>query len=115
MLVGSVDRDVLDLLVRAVTEATTVRLVYANKKKAGLTSMHEVAPIDVRLGDTRDTEGELYLWAWCYAENKPETHLVSRIIRAFATDTPFDGHSILKAWVDHWPLPPDWTVPRQWR
>lgn len=105
---------VINQLVQAVIGAETVRLVYSNLKKAGVVSMHDVAPIDVRPGDTPRTSSTLYLWAWCFAEDKPETHLVSRIRRVSPTGNTFDGPEILDLWVAHWPLPEGWKVPRTW-
>ncbi len=104
----------VDLLVRAVVDETTVRLVYANKKKAGVVGIHDVAPIDVRPGDTPATSKTLYVWAWCFAEDKPETHTLTRIRRATPTGEKFDGGRILAQWVEHWPLPDQWVVPRSW-
>lgn len=106
--------EMIEMLVRAVVDEATVRLVYANKKKAGVVGIHDVAPIDVRPGDTPATAKELYLWAWCFAEDKPETHTLTRIRRATATGDTFDGGQILSQWVEHWPLPASWVVPRAW-
>lgn len=104
----------IDELVRAVIGKATLRLVYSNLKKKGIVSVHDVAPIDVRPGDTPATAKTLYLWAWCFAEGKPETHTLTRIRRATRTGDTFDGGRILSQWVEQWPLPDRWVVPRSW-
>lgn len=102
-----------DRLVRAIRGQERVRLVYARQRDE-VVSIHEVAPIDIRPGDTPRTAATLYVWAWCFAESKPETHLLARIQRVLDTADTFDAAAMLKAWIDHWPLPDGWKVERSW-
>ena len=98
-------------LVGAITRSETVRLVYARQSDE-VVSIHDIAPVDIRPGETPKTSSTLYIWAWCFAEDKPETHLLDRIHRVLATGETFELSAILARWPEDWPLPDKWAVPR---
>jgi predicted DNA-binding transcriptional regulator YafY len=101
-------------LVEAIQNCRRVRLVY-RRQLDGVTSMHEVAPLDLRPGDTGRTATTIYLWAWCFAEQEAEMHLLDRVLRAQALEARFDPTEIAGAWpMKRWPIPAEWTVPRDW-
>lgn len=78
-------------------------------------SLHEVAPIDIRSGERRGTEKTLYLWAWCFAENELEMHVLARIEKVIELDEPFSPDHVFSMWPkDRWPVPETWAVPRDW-
>jgi hypothetical protein len=77
--------------------------------------MHEIAPVDVRPGDTERTSTTLYLWAWCFAEEEAEMHLLDRVLKVQILDDSFDPSRLASDWpVKRWPVPDEWTVPRDW-
>lgn len=91
-----------------------MRLAY-NRQADGVTSMHEVAPIDIRPGWTPRIQHLVYLWAWCFAESKAEMHLLERVEFAIPLSEKFDAAAILQSWKESaWPLPDEWFVPRDW-
>jgi predicted DNA-binding transcriptional regulator YafY len=107
-------QEVIDALVSAIQESSRVRLVY-RRQADGVTSIHEVAPIDISPGWTERIRNQIYLWAWCFAENKAEMHLLDRIVKLQRLNRPFDPTTLLAQWRSTaWPLPDEWTVPRQW-
>jgi predicted DNA-binding transcriptional regulator YafY len=104
----------LGILVRAIAERRRVRLAYRRQKDAVI-SVHEVAPIDLRPGDTLRTANTVYLWAWCFAEDRLELHILARVLRAQLLDAVFDPEPLLSRWPeDIWPRFEEWVVPRDW-
>lgn len=104
----------MEALIRAIQEKKRVRIVY-RRKADEVVSVHEVAPIDLRGGWTSRTANTLYLWAWCFAEDRLEMHLMDRLARVIPLETTFDPLAILARWpVQKWPIPESWTVPRDW-
>src|SRR5689334_1627685 len=102
-----------DRLTSAIQLHCDIQLAY--RRRDGSTSVHIVAPIDVREGDTKATETQEYLWAFCYAENQAEMHKCERILSVRVMETKFDPTKLLDAWpVDRWPLPSQWRVARSW-
>ena len=80
-----------------------------------VTSIHEVAPLDVRAGWTERTDHLLYVWAWCYAEDKAEMHLLDRVEAVVGVAKSFDPQVVLAEWTrTAWPLPDEWEVSRDW-
>jgi predicted DNA-binding transcriptional regulator YafY len=104
---------ILDVLTKAIVSSRLVRLGYS-RKADDVVSLHHVAPIDVRPGDTPATETTWYLWAYCVEESKLERHLVDRIVTATLEDEAFDPRDVLRRWPSGWPLPYEWVVPREW-
>jgi predicted DNA-binding transcriptional regulator YafY len=106
--------ELVSALVTAIQHRKRVRLAY-QRKADEVVSIHEIAPVDIRIGWTPDTSGQLYVWAWCYAEDRLEMHLLDRVVRVIHLDETFDPASILHRWPrDRWPIPDDWSVPREW-
>jgi len=107
-------RALIDVLVGAVVNRWVARIVY-DRQRDGVTSIHEVAPIDVSPGPTAGSAAKVYLIAWCFAESKPETHLVERIRDVSLTGETFEPKAIASSWpVKEWPIPAEWVVPRKW-
>lgn len=104
---------VAEAIAQAIAEAATVRLVYKHRNDETV-SIHEIAPIDLRPGDTDRTARIFYLWAWCLAEDKLESHIASRILKVIPTGQSFDAAEILARWAESGPLPDRWVVPRTW-
>jgi predicted DNA-binding transcriptional regulator YafY len=104
---------VLDVLTEAIVSSRLVRLGYS-RKADGVVSLHHVAPVDIRRGDTAATEDTWYLWAYCVEEARLERHLVDRIVSATGDDQSFDPRDVLRRWPEGWPLPDEWVIPRQW-
>ena len=103
-----------DALEEAIERRVRVQLLY-DRQRDGVTSLHVVAPLDIRPGDTPRTTGRMYLWAWCFAESKPETHLLNRVRAVSPTGEAFDTDDILERWVRAgWPSPEPWVTPREW-
>ena len=91
------------------------KLQLGYERADGSRSLHVVAPLDLRLGDRPSTTTNEYLWAFCFAESKAETHLTDRILSARILDDVFDVAEVLAAWpVGTWPLPDSWNIPREW-
>lgn len=84
------------------------------RKADDVVSVHEVAPIDIQPGDTPRTSNTRYLWAWCFAEDKMERHLLERVLKAQKLEEGFAPHDILARWPEGWPRPMRWAVPRDW-
>jgi predicted DNA-binding transcriptional regulator YafY len=103
----------VERLIAAIRNAEKVRLVYVRQRDE-IVSIHDVAPVDIRHGDTPRTASTLYVWAWCFAEDKPETHFLDRIQRVLDTGDTFEPSEVVARWVDHWPLPDGWEVDRSW-
>ncbi|HEX9123545.1 MAG TPA: WYL domain-containing protein [Actinomycetota bacterium] len=104
----------LEALMRAIQGRHRVKLVY-RRQLDGVTSIHEIAPLDIRGGDTSRTANTLYLWAWCFAEQEAEMHLMDRVERVLELDQVFDTDDLLARWpTRRWPLPKSWSVPRDW-
>lgn len=103
----------IGLLVEAIRSAKRVRLIY-RRKYDEVTSVHEIAPVDIRRGPRETTGDTPYLWAWCFAEDKLETHFLDRIERVIVLDEIFDPAQILGRWPEQWPRPDEWVVPREW-
>jgi len=107
-------RDSIAVLSKAIREARMVRLAYLRKADQVL-SLHEVAPIDIRLGWTPATAQRLYLWAWCFVEDKPEMHLLDRVRKVSLLEDRVDPVTLLGRWpIERWPIPDEWQVPRSW-
>jgi predicted DNA-binding transcriptional regulator YafY len=104
-------RDLISAVREAIDNRRVVRLGY-ERSYDGVISLHFVAPIDMRGGDSRKTADNVYIWAYCFDEAKPETHLVDRVRSISATNRTFDPWQVFQAWPDDWPLPHDWVVPR---
>jgi predicted DNA-binding transcriptional regulator YafY len=105
------DEDAVQKLTLAITEHRRVRLTYSRQADE-VTSIHEVAPIDIRGGDTPRTKQTFYLWAWCFAEDKLERHLLDRIVRVDGLQATFDPGAIYRRWPEGWPMPDTWNIPR---
>jgi hypothetical protein len=110
---GPSDGDIQSL-VEAIQRKLVIRLVY-RRQADEVVSIHEVAPVDIRPGWSPRTAKLLYLWGWCFAENKLEMHLVHRIEKAILTESTFDPKDVLSKWPrEGWPIPETWEVPREW-
>jgi hypothetical protein len=58
---------------------------------------------------------DAYVWAWCYAEDRLEMHLLDRVMKVVPLDELFDPAEIGHRWpVEKWPIPESWNVPRDW-
>ena len=101
------------MLVEGIVNRRRVRLAYS-RQSDGVTSIHEVAPIDVQPGDTPRTADVAYLWAWCFAEAKLERHLMDRVLKAELLEQAFDPEWVLAQWPYGWPRPNTWQIPRDW-
>jgi len=88
-------------------------LVY-QRKSDEVVSVHEVAPIDIQPGDTPRTATTRYVWAWCFAEDKLERHLLDRVLKAQTLESGFNPEEILRRWPEGWPRPTGWTISRDW-
>ena len=106
-------RAVVESLVEAIAAQKRVRLGY-RRQADEVTSVHEVAPLDIQPGDTTRTRGSEYLWAWCFAEDKLERHLMQRILRVEILDVEFDPEWVYERWPQGWLRPAEWRVPRPW-
>jgi predicted DNA-binding transcriptional regulator YafY len=107
-------QEILTTLVRGITERRRVQLAYRRKKLGG-GSIHDVAPLDIRPGWTPNTAHELYLWAWCFPDDRPELRLIERITKATLLHESFSEEPLLRRWpLEGWPLPDAWEVPRDW-
>jgi predicted DNA-binding transcriptional regulator YafY len=102
-----------DVIADAIQARRRLRLVY-QRKADDVVSVHEVAPVDVRPGDTPRTANTTYVWAWCFAEDKLERHLLDRVLKAQKLEDGFDPEEILRRWPEGWPRPITWAVPRDW-
>lgn len=103
----------LAVIVEAIKRKRVIRLGYA-RNSDGVVSLHDVAPIDVRPGDTTATASRLYLWAYCLAEQRLETHIFDRVITAQPTDREFSAHFVDSVWPANWPRPAKWEISRDW-
>ena len=104
----------IETLVRAIQHCEVVRLGYS-RQADGILSLHRVAPIDIRPGETPRTRQKTYLWAFCLEEGRVEMHLLDRILSVSPTDSTYEPAPILEYWpTDRWPLPEEWVVPRDW-
>ncbi len=104
----------IETLTAGIMGRHVVRLGYL-RQRDGVVSLHHVAPIDIRLGDTPRTGGTWYLWAYCFEEDRLEMHLLERVRSATLTDRSFNPREILAKWPEpEWPLPKEWVVPRSW-
>lgn len=104
----------MEALIRAIAGHEKCRLVY-KRAKDGVTSIHEIGPVDIRRGDRTTTRDRLYLWAWCFAEGELEMHRIDRIVRVIQMGSPFDPAWVMANWPEaHWPKPDRWMVPRNW-
>jgi hypothetical protein len=102
------------VLAGAIQTRQIVRLAYRRKEDEVIT-LHEVAPLDIRRGDSSSTALVQYLWTWCYAQERAEIHLLGRIVRATTLTMTFDPDDILGQWPTwKWPLPSEWSIPRDW-
>lgn len=100
-------------LTSAIRDHNNVQLAY--RRLDGSTSLHLVAPIDIRHGNTPATEAHEYLWAFCYAESRAEMHRCEGILTVRVMDTAFEPAELLSNWpVERWPLPSKWQVARRW-
>ena len=101
-------------LIDAIVNHRKVRLVY-RRAKDGVTSIHEVAPVDIRGGDRSTTKDRLYLWAWCFAQRDLEMHVLDRIVNVVPGADSFDPRWLLASWPEsRWPKPARWNIPRDW-
>jgi predicted DNA-binding transcriptional regulator YafY len=104
----------VDALVSAIQKCEVVRLGYA-RQADGILTLHRVAPLDIRPGETPRTRQKTYLWAYCFEEGRGEMHLLDRILSVTGTEDQFDPGRILQRWPrDRWPVPAAWVVPRTW-
>ena len=67
-----------DIIVEAIRSRSRIQLGY--ERLDGSRSLHIVAPVDLRRGDRPSTAEVEYLWAYCFAENKAETHNCDRVL-----------------------------------
>lgn len=105
--------ELIEELTLAIRDRRVVRLAYA-RQTDGVLSLHYIAPIDLRFGETPRTRSTTYLWAFCLDEDKLETHLVDRIRKVDRTNRHFSPADLLREWPDNWPRPPEWRIPREW-
>lgn len=97
----------------AIQEAQVVRLAY--NRLDGITTIHEVAPIDISPGETARTQRTLYLMAWCLVEDQPEMHILDQVVSAVSVGRSFRPSEFLSRWpTERWPLPVEWHVSRLW-
>src|SRR5687767_5706652 len=104
-------RDLRGLLGEAIEGRRIVRVAYV-RQSDGVLSLHHLAPIDIRPGDTLKTSRTQYLWAWCFEEGKAETLILDRIQRVLQTEEVFSPGEVLGSWATNWPMPDSWIVPR---
>ncbi len=102
-----------DVIVDAIRTRRRLRLAY-QRKADDVVSVHEVAPFDIQPGDTPRTANARYVWAWCFAEDKLERHLLDRVLKAQKLDDAFDPEQILRRWPEGWPKPNAWAITRDW-
>ena len=99
-------------LIEAIQTCREVQLGY--ERRDGSRSLHVVAPMDLRMGDTPTTEETEYLWAFCLAESEAEMHLCERILAVRLLGV-FEPRDILAIWPsERWPLPQHWCIARDW-
>lgn len=104
----------VDTLAEAIKNHRIVRIAYSRKGDDVL-SLHYVAPVDIRPGETSRTADTMYLWAYCFDESRVEMHLLGRVRSVLATGDHFDPADILVRWpTERWPLPAEWVVERDW-
>lgn len=106
-------RLLIEQITTAIDNREILRIGYSHLH-GGPLSLHRIAPVDVRPGDSAKTSRTLYLWAFCYDRNQPETHLLTGIRTLTETSETFDPLLVLRMWPDRWPLPPTWAIPRDW-
>jgi hypothetical protein len=100
-------------LVRAIRERKKVQLGY--KRLDGSVSLHTVAPLDIRQGETAKTERSDYLWAYCFAEGRLESHILTRVLTVLVRAETFASREILALCPPSWDAPRDWSVHRKWQ
>lgn len=100
-------------LIDAIRRHCVVRLGYS-RQGDGVLSLHYVAPVDIRPGETPRTAATLYLWAYCFDESEAEMHLIERVLSATITEQVFEPADVLGRWPKKWPLPTSWVVTRDW-
>ena len=104
----------VEALTDAIKQHRVVRLGYS-RQSDGVLSLHNVAPLDLRPGESARTANTVYLWAYCFEESRVETHILDRVRSVHRTADLFDPAEILARWPRHkWPLPAEWVVPRDW-
>lgn len=102
------------MLTAGLTGRHVGRLAYS-RQRDGILSLHHVAPIDIRAGDTPRTSETWYLWAYCYEEQCLEMHLMDRVRSAVLMERCSEPAEILRRWPEpEWPRPEVWVVPRNW-
>ena len=69
----------MDALVQAIQQHRKILLGYQRRDQS--LSLHTLAPVDLQFGNTAATADQLYLWAYCFAEEKAESHKFDRILR----------------------------------
>jgi predicted DNA-binding transcriptional regulator YafY len=99
-------------LIQAIQGRNKLQLGY--RRRDGTMSLHIVAPIDLQLGVTADTQTTEYLWAYCFAEGRAEARVCDGILTVRVLDERFDADAVKSAWPSTWPLPPRWRVDRDW-
>lgn len=108
--VNESDRETLE---RAIQGERKAQVGY--QRADGSISVHVVAPVDIRLGETERTGDTEYLWAFCYAEGIPEMHRCDRILQVRELAEGFSGKALLESWPSKkWPLPNAWVIRRAW-
>lgn len=107
--------EIVGALTAAIADRRIVRLGYSRLQRGAMLTLHYIAPIDIRPGESEATRGILYLWAYCFDQSRLETHLLGRVRSVTPSDEVFDPDLIMRLWpTDRWPVPPDWVVPRDW-
>jgi hypothetical protein len=101
-------------LVRAIQTRSIVRLGYDRIYRGAVSTLHEVAPIDIRFGESPRTATTRYLLAYCFDQERPEMHLLSNCRAVSTTDRQFSPHDVRARWPDRWPMPDQWFVQREW-
>lgn len=108
---ANVTSDLRGALENAIGGCRIIRLGYV-RASDGLVTLHRVAPVDIRPGDTPRFATTEYLWAFCYEESKLERHLVNRIVSVTPTPDAFDPRDLFRSWPEGWYVPKQWVIPR---
>lgn len=98
---------------QAIQDRRVLRLGYAHVTDNVL-SLHRVAPIDIRPGETRKTAHLTYLWAFCFEENRLEMHRMDGVRTVALTEDHFSPTLILARWPSDWRRPAEWVISRSW-
>jgi predicted DNA-binding transcriptional regulator YafY len=101
-------------LTSAIKGGLVVRLGYS-PIDGGPITLHRVAPIDIRPGDSESTRSVSYLWAYCFDRHRVEKHRLPGIRTVTVTEERFDTTAVMNTFREQgWQVPGDWVVSRDW-